>query len=407
MKDSALYIHIPFCDHKCIYCDFYSIITSDNIDPFLGSLKKEIDYYSGIYSEGREFSSIFFGGGTPSLMTPSYIAEIIEYLKQKFIVTTDAEITLETNPGTVDKNKLGDFRDTGVNRLSVGIQSFHNDELKFLTRIHNSQTAVETIRNAAEAGFENISLDLIFNLPGQSKEKWIENLTKAVSLPITHLSAYSLILERGTILNKMVLDKKVILQDEDYDADLYEYTMEFLEENKFNQYEVSNFCLPGYECRHNNAYWRYREYLSFGTSAHSFMNGKRWWNFSSLKKYIHEIETNGNAEAGSERINEKQQVDEYIMLALRSSGLDIQEFSEKFSVGGSAIPAGEIGGVINRERRAGYHSDGIFSPANWIKEKNDFFIRLKNQNLLEIDDHFIRLTKKGYAVCDEILGNLL
>ncbi len=230
MKDSALYVHIPFCDHKCIYCDFYSIITSDNIDPFLSSLKKEIDYYSGIYSEGREFSSIYFGGGTPSLMSPSYIAEIIDYLNRKFTVTPGAEITLETNPGTVDKNKLKDFRDAGVNRLSVGIQSFHNDELKFLTRIHDSDTAIQTIMNAGDAGFDNVSLDLIFNLPGQTKQKWEENLKKALSLPIKHISAYSLILERGTILNKMVLDKKVILQDDDYDADLYEFTIDFMSE---------------------------------------------------------------------------------------------------------------------------------------------------------------------------------
>ncbi len=403
MKDSALYIHIPFCDHKCIYCDFYSIITSDNINPFLSSVKKEIDYYSGLYSEGREFSSIYFGGGTPSLMTPAYIAEIISHLKNKFAIAEDAEVTLETNPGTVDKKKLKDFHDAGINRLSVGIQSFHNDELKFLTRIHDSDTAIETIHNARDSGFGNVSLDLIFNLPGQTREKWSGNLRQAVTLPITHLSAYSLILERGTILNKMVLDKKVILQDDDYDADLYEHTMDFMAEHNFIQYEVSNFCLPGYECRHNNAYWRYRDYLSFGTAAHSFMDGRRWWNFSSLKKYIHEIETKGNAEAGSETVNEKQRVDEYVMLALRSSGLDLYDFAEKFSGESAVVPVSEAGIPRRMERRPG----GVFSAANWIKEKNDYFVQLKNQNLLEIDDHFIRLTKKGYAVCDEILGNLL
>ncbi|HKB85668.1 MAG TPA: radical SAM family heme chaperone HemW [Ignavibacteriaceae bacterium] len=376
MKDSALYIHIPFCDHKCIYCDFYSIITSDNIDPFLKTLKKEIDHYSEKYSADRVFSSIYFGGGTPSLMSPQYISEIIEYLNHRFSIRGDAEITLETNPGTVDAQKLKDFHRVGINRLSVGVQSFHNDELKFLTRIHNSETAVETIMNAAASGFQNISLDLIFNLPGQTKQKWAENLDKAVSLPVTHLSTYSLILERGTILNKMVLDKKVILQDEDYDADLYEYTIDCLVDRNFNQYEVSNFCFPGYECRHNNAYWRYRDYLSFGTSAHSFADGKRWWNYSSLKKYIHEININGIAVAGSETINGKQQLDEYVMLALRSAGLDMEDLMEKFG-------------------------------SDWIKEKNDYFIQLKNQNLLEIDDHLIRLTKKGYALCDEILANLL
>ncbi len=176
MIETACYIHIPFCDHKCIYCDFYSIITSDNIQFFLKCLKKEISYYSEKYSEDREFISIFFGGGTPSLMEPEYISQIIETIKSKFIVREDAEITLETNPGTVSLEKMKMFRDAGINRISIGIQSFDNDDLKFLTRIHNSETAIRTVNDAAEAGFENISLDLIFNLPGQTKKKWIKNL---------------------------------------------------------------------------------------------------------------------------------------------------------------------------------------------------------------------------------------
>ncbi|HEY6906957.1 MAG TPA: radical SAM family heme chaperone HemW, partial [Ignavibacteriaceae bacterium] len=332
MKETALYIHIPFCDHKCIYCDFYSIITTDNITPFLHSLKKEIDHYSVIYSADRVYSTIYFGGGTPSLMDPYYIAEIIGYIRHKFTFLQDAEVTLETNPGTVDQIKLKDFRAAGVNRLSIGIQSFHNEELKFLTRIHDRKTAIDTVLKAKNAGFDNINIDLIFNLPGQTIQKWSDNLEQAVSLPISHLSAYSLILERGTILNKMVLDKKVVLQDDDYDADLYEYTLDFMENRNFNQYEVSNFCLNGFECRHNNAYWRYGDYLSFGTSAHSFMEGRRWWNFSSLKKYIAEIDSNGTAAAGSEVLNEKQQFDEYIMLALRSSGIDLLDFNKRFGM---------------------------------------------------------------------------
>ncbi len=376
MKETAIYIHIPFCDHKCIYCDFYSIITTENINPFLQYLKKEIDYYSADYSDNRIYTTLYFGGGTPSLMDPQYIADIINYVKNKFNVSGDAEITLETNPGTVDRLRLKQFLSAGINRLSIGVQSFHNDELKFLTRIHNSEAAAETVVNAHNSGFRNISLDLIFNLPGQTKQKWGDNLKRAVSLPVTHLSAYSLILERGTILNKMVLDKKVVLQDDDYDADLYEYTIDFLEERNFLQYEVSNFCLPGNECRHNNAYWHYRDYLSFGTSAHSFMDGKRWWNYSSLRRYISEINVKGNAEAGSEHVKDDQRLNEYIMLALRSSGLILPEFKEKFG-------------------------------DDWIKDKYDYFIELKNQNLLKINDDTIRLTKKGYAVCDEILGNLL
>ncbi|MDH3269056.1 MAG: coproporphyrinogen III oxidase family protein, partial [Ignavibacteria bacterium] len=176
MLKTACYIHIPFCDHKCIYCDFYSIITSDNIQSFLKCLKKEISHSAEKFSKDRELISIFFGGGTPSLMAPEYISEILDSINTNFRVRNDAEITLETNPGTVSLEKLKTFRTVGINRISIGIQSFDNNDLKFLTRIHNSETAIRTVNDAAEAGFENISLDLIFNLPGQTKKKWKKNL---------------------------------------------------------------------------------------------------------------------------------------------------------------------------------------------------------------------------------------
>jgi oxygen-independent coproporphyrinogen-3 oxidase len=376
MKESALYVHIPFCDHKCIYCDFYSIITSDNIQPFLNSIKKEIEYYSGLYFKDRIFTSIFFGGGTPSLMEPAYLGGIIQALKENYEISDEAEITMETNPGTVNKEKLRIFKKIGFNRISIGIQTFHDDELKFLTRIHNKKTAMETVYNAKEAGFDNISIDLIFNLPGQTKSKWKENLESAVQLPIKHLSAYSLILERGTILNKMVLDKKVKMQDDDHDADLYEMTIDFMHESGFKQYEISNFAIAGYECRHNNAYWHYKDYLSFGTSSHSFVNGKRWWNFSSLKRYISEVNKNGFAVAGSEVLGDKEKFNEYVMLALRSSGLDLIEFKNIFG-------------------------------ANWINGKYDYIKKLMKRNLVTMDEKYLRLTKKGYAVCDEILKEIL
>lgn len=376
LNPSALYIHIPFCDHKCIYCDFYSIITTDNVSAFLSAIKKEIKYYSSIYSDNRIFSSIFFGGGTPSYMTAEYIGEIIKELKNNFNIKSDAEITLETNPGTVDKEKFIQFKNVGINRISIGIQSFHEDELNFLTRIHNSETAINTVYSAAEAGFENISIDLIFNLPGQTKEKWRENLSQAFKLPIKHISAYSLILERGTILNKMVLDKKVVLQDDDYDADLYEITLDMMEKNNFIQYEVSNFAKEGFECLHNNAYWHYHDYLSFGTAAHSFVNRKRWWNLSSLKMYITSIEEKGNAVAGSELINEKDAINEYIMLALRSRGLDINEFNNLFN-------------------------------SNILNDKNKLITKLINEGFLSIRNNFLKMTKKGFPICDEIIKEIL
>lgn len=376
MKETALYIHIPFCDHKCIYCDFYSIITKDNILPFLSSIKKEIKYYAHVYSTDRMITSVFFGGGTPSLMEPGYIESILSSLYKNFNISGDAEITMETNPGTVNLNKLKFIRSTGINRISIGIQSFDDGELKFLTRIHDKAAALRTVRDAKEAGFDNINIDLIFNLPKQTKEIWYGNLKTAVELPVKHISAYSLILERGTILNKMVLDGKVEISGDDYDAELYETAIDYLTENGFLQYEVSNFARPGYECRHNNAYWRYRDYLGFGPSAHSFIDRKRWWNFSSLKHYISDIEKKECAPAGSEYITDQQMFDEYLMLALRSKGLDLNEFEKNFG-------------------------------KSWIKGKNDYIQKLADNNFMIYQDNLLRLTKRGYAVCDEIIKNLL
>ena len=379
LKQTACYIHIPFCDHKCIYCDFYSIITSDNIQSFLESLNKEIRHYAEKYSEGRELISIYFGGGTPSLMQPEYLYEIIQTIKENFAVGNVAEISMETNPGTVSLEKLKMFREIGINRISIGIQSFDDDDLRFLTRIHNSKDAIRTVNDAVNAGFENISLDLIFNLPGQTKKKWLENLRQSINLPINHISAYSLILERGTILNKMVLDGKVKIADEDYDAELYQDTIEYLTSNGFYQYEVSNFAKPGFECVHNNAYWHYLDYFGFGTSAHSFIAGKRWWNFSSLKMYIEKIENSGNAVAGSEVISNEKAIDEFIMLELRSSGLNLEKLNIQFGI--------EI--------------------KEWLKNKYPYFELLKNQNFVTIENNTVKMTPNGYAICDEIIKELL
>lgn len=375
-KETAIYVHIPFCDHKCIYCDFYSIITSDNIPSFLRSVKREIAYYGKKYADGRIITSLYFGGGTPSLMSNEYLGEIIASVKNNFNLAKSAEITMETNPGTVDLSKLKSFKNAGINRISIGVQSFDNDDLKFMTRIHDRATAIRTIGDAEKAGFENISLDLIFNLPGQSIKKWLENLMIAIEQPVKHISAYSLILERGTILNKMVLDGKVKMQDNDHDAGLYETTIDFLASNGFYQYEVSNFTKPGFESDHNNSYWKYKDYIGFGTSSHSFVDGKRWWNYSSLKKYISEIEKNNYAVANSEMLSGKEKHNEYVMLALRSSGIIIDIYKKLFG-------------------------------DKWLNKNYSYFEKLKNQDLLKNDGTILKLTAKGYAVCDEILKNIL
>ena len=204
----------------------------------------------------------------------------------------------------------------------------------------------------------------------------MKNLETALTLPINHISTYSLILERGTILNKMVLDGKVQIQDADYDADLYETTIDFLTEKGFYQYEVSNFAKDGFECVHNNSYWHYRDYLGFGTSSHSFVDGKRYWNFSSLKKYISEIELNNHALAGEEYLIDEQKLNEYVMLALRSRGILIDELNERFG-------------------------------NNWLIEKKDYLKKLEKENYLIKKNSILKLTKSGYAVCDEIIKNLL
>ena len=371
MNKIAIYIHIPFCDHKCIYCDFYSITKTENLEAFLTTLKIEI-LNNQKFINGNEITSIFFGGGTPSLLTPKQIGNILITLYKKYNVSENAEITLETNPGTVDLEKLKEFRNVGINRLSIGVQSFNNDELRFLTRIHDKNLAIETVENGRKAGFENINLDLIFNLPKQTREIWESNLKIALGLPISHISTYSLILERGTILNKMVLDKKVKMNDEDFDASLYQFTIDYLSANKFNQYEVSNFCKDGYECEHNLAYWQHKNYIGFGPSAHSFFNTKRWWNYSGVKQYISRIKKDGNAICGNEELTPQELQDEFVMLAMRSEGLNLKAFENI------------------------HGNDWLIRNGSYIDDLIKNMMIIRNQN-------FIKFTPKGYLFCDEIL----
>lgn len=376
MRQSGLYIHIPFCDHKCVYCDFYSITNTAQTEEYISALIREIEHFSPLYKPGHCFDSIFFGGGTPSYIAPMYIERIIRALKENYVVTPDVEITLETNPGTVDQDKLREFLSIGINRISIGIQSFDDDDLRFLTRIHDSRLAKDTVALAHESGFNNINIDLIFNLPGQTTEKWQKNLETALQLTIQHISAYSLILEEGTPLFGMVEKGKVRLQGDDDDAELYADTIDTLTKHGFKQYEVSNFCKPGFECAHNNHYWRYDDYLSFGTSSHSFVNGKRWNNYRSLPKYLKAVNENGNAVENEETPNARQVFDEYIMLALRSKGIDKKDFQSRFS-------------------------------DSWLREKAGVLQKLMQSGYLVDRGAFIKCTPDGYAVADNIIGQLL
>ncbi|MGB2866987.1 MAG: radical SAM family heme chaperone HemW [Bacteroidota bacterium] len=375
---SSLYLHIPFCEHKCIYCDFYSIAPNEKPDSynalvvrFLQGLRQEIELRSQDSQFKEPFETIFFGGGTPSLLSPSIVEEILNLLSKKFSLKEGAEITLETNPGTVDLATLRGFRKAGVNRISMGIQSFHDDDLKFLTRIHSAAQAKECVRNAFEAGFDNVSFDLIFALPNQTRARWQSNLHQAMELSPAHISCYSLIVEPNTPLQRMVEAKQVTPLAVEEDAALYELTMEFLGAHGYTQYEVSNFARPGFKSLHNSNYWNHKNYLGFGPSAHSFWNGKRWWNVSSIVNYLDRVEANAVPVAGEETLTQKQLMEEAIFLGLRSEGVDVAGFRRKFE-------------------------------KDLLTDYGPTIDALVDSGLALFEDNRLRLTSKGYSLCDEI-----
>ncbi|MBI4429793.1 MAG: radical SAM family heme chaperone HemW [Ignavibacteriales bacterium] len=387
---ASLYLHIPFCEHKCIYCDFYSVApteTGGNYESltgrFLSALRKEIDVRSADARFQVVYDTVFFGGGTPSLLSPSNIGEILETLNRNFSIRKNAEITLETNPGTVDLRKLSEFRQVGVNRISFGVQSFYEDDLRFLTRIHTSKEAVENVRNAYHAGFDNVSIDLIFSLPGQNIERWASNLRQAVALEPAHLSCYSLIVEPNTQLHRMVQAKQVSTLPAEEDANLYEFTMEYLSAQGFEQYEVSNFAKFGYRSRHNSNYWNHSNYLGFGPSAHSFWShdeavgcSSRWWNIANVVEYAHRLGHGHMPVQGEEQLSGQQLMEEEIFLGLRSDGIDVAGFRKK------------------------YAWDFLVHHSSTIKG-------LLEDNLASLSGQRLRLTSKGYLLCDEICRSFL
>ena len=282
----GLYLHIPFCEKKCVYCDFYSIEKTSLMDDFLDALCDEMNIAVTHIAPREDFSSVFLGGGTPSLMTPIQLEKVLTTLHQNYAVMPDAEITMECNPGTVHIEKLRGYKALGINRLSFGVQSFHADELAFLHRIHTADETRDGIRMAQKAGFDNINIDLMFALPMHTKERLAYTLRETIALEPKHISAYSLIYEEGTPLFTQLQHHEVTPIDEALDAELFLFTSEFLSANGYVQYEVSNFAKRRagggtatedelYACRHNLNYWHCGEYLSFGPSAHSFWRGER------------------------------------------------------------------------------------------------------------------------------------
>lgn len=325
---SGLYLHIPFCLSKCAYCGFYSIPSIKRKTEFLEALKQEAVSRKD-YLHGEKVETVYFGGGTPSLLTIEELKAIMALLQDSFDIDPKAEITLEANPDTLSLDYLEGLRSLGVNRLSIGIQSFFDEDLKYLSRRHNAEHALQSIRWAKEAGFENIGIDLIYGLPTSNADRWNQDLDKFFELQLPHLSAYALTLEPNSILTKQIEMGKALPVKEDDAVRDYEILCRRAAENGYLHYEISNFCKPGMHSRHNSNYWFGVPYAGFGPSAHSYDGISRQWNASSLEHPVRDA-------ISAEILTPEQIYDEYVMLRLRTMwGIDLKymkrEMGERFS----------------------------------------------------------------------------
>ena len=326
---ASIYIHIPYCKQQCTYCNFHFRIAQNDKEEMLRSIRKEIKLRQSYLNDAR-ISSIYFGGGTPSILNKEEIKSLIETIYNNFRIDPDAEITLECNPDDLNTKKLLELKKIGINRLSIGIQSFDDADLKFMNRSHNAKEALSCIQFAKESGFDNITIDLIYGLPNQSNENWKKNLAKMLSLDIQHFSAYSLTVEPKTKL-KHLIDKKLVTPlDDKITVEHFNTLVEIANENNFIHYEISNFGKEGFFSNHNSGYWKNKHYLGVGPSAHSFNGSSRQWNVASNKQYIEKI--NGNESYFEvEQLSNTQQYNEYIFTALRTIwGVELDYINNQF-----------------------------------------------------------------------------
>jgi oxygen-independent coproporphyrinogen-3 oxidase len=391
---AGLYIHIPFCEKRCGYCDFYTLAQRESAIPaYLSALNREIRLYSqDPTTKEQSFETLYVGGGTPSLLQAEQIASILDCVLAEFSFVPNPEITIEANPGTVDLEKLKRYRDAGVNRLSLGIQSFQPEELRFLDRIHTVEEAVSSFDNAKKIGFENLSIDLIFALPEQALETWEKNLELAVDLEPNHISAYNLTYEDGTPLAVELKNGKFKMCSEELQRKMFVTTIEYLEANGFQHYEISNFAKPGYESRHNKKYWDGSPYLGLGTSAHSFVKGRRFWNVSNLRKYLTSLSKDSLPLGGEEYLEGNEACFEKVFLGLRlRQGMDLKTFESEIGISffDKYLPTLTSFFSCN------------FKDRKLVAELTEGTRKLKSR-LLEIEDGFLKLTEEGLLLCDAI-----
>lgn len=372
---AGIYIHIPFCKKICHYCDFHKELLSEKADDLLKAMEREIALQEN-YLEGEVIETIYFGGGTPSVLSTEKIGSLYETVKKHNPVEKEVEITLEANPDDLDSSYLTGLRSIGINRISIGVQSFHDDELKILNRRHTAQQALESIRKSNRAGFQNISIDLMYGIPGTDSRKLERSIDLTRKEPVCHISAYHLTIEPGTEFANLLKKGKLQLMEEDESVDQFRALIEKLESYGFIHYEISNFCRDGYFSKHNTNYWKQKRYLGIGPSAHSFNGSSRQWNVSNNHTYIESI-TRKKIPYTKEVLDQKSRYNDYILTSLRTMwGADLKYIEEAFS-----------------------------------KEARDYCVSLSNRfidyGMLDRKDDSLILTQQGKFISDNIISELL
>ncbi|OEK02598.1 coproporphyrinogen III oxidase [Roseivirga sp. 4D4] len=371
---AGLYIHIPFCKKACHYCDFHFTQSLGQIDTMVDAIADELVMQSDFLGRDTIYT-VYFGGGTPSLLEGPHLKKLMRIIQHEYALSSNPEITLEANPDDLDQAKLSTFFDHGVNRLSIGVQSFNDDHLKWMNRQHTSQQAMDTFYLARQAGFENISLDLIYALPSDNHDNWLRDLKMITTLRPEHISSYCLTIEPKTAFGNWLAKGKLKAIDEDFAADQFEILLEIMNKYGYDQYEISNFAQPGYESQHNSAYWKDEKYLGIGPSAHSY-NGKfRKANISNNAKYLKGIEE-GKIPFEVITLSPEDQVNEYILTSLRTKwGCDLDLLKAKYQV-------------------------------DLLSIKESYLERLSQQDLVFEDDGFLVLTDQGKLLADKIASDL-
>lgn len=366
---AGIYIHIPFCKKACFYCDFHFSVSFKQKDKIVKAIKQEILLRKDFINEGEIIESIYFGGGTPSVLSESELQGIIKVVYKTFSVSSNAEVTLECNPDDLSLQYLYDLKKSGINRLSIGVQSFNDEHLTWMNRSHSKDQSFSAIENAAKVGFSDITIDLIYGLPQLSIQEWTQTVIRALELPINHLSAYSLTLEENTPYTKLVSQKKYKKPDDDLASQHFKILVDRINEKGWNHYEVSSFCKDKNYSRHNTSYWQNKKYLGIGPSAHGFDGDNRFWNVSSNAKYLDLIDT-GNVTYEMENLSQRDKLNETILTGLRTKwGINLASISSLYGYDIEALFSNELEQWMNK---------------NWIVKDKDN-LRLNSEGFLFAD----------------------